>query len=228
MGYDTSHAIFSPDGRLIQVERAQLASEQGSLVVFSKQVDHIAVSFEKRTGNKLLIEDDINKIVLIDPIQNIFMTFSGFSPDFNIITNQARFICRYYRYKTGENINIEQLARELASFKQKNTVESKVRPYGVRSIIFGFSEEYQIYMVEPDGNYSEYNRGAIGNKHKVVMEHFENTKEHENDVLEGVFLVAQNDVNKVCGFKIKQDGVEMISSEYVKNYLQELAEQNSK
>lgn len=228
MSFDTALAIFSPDGRLLQVERAQLASEQGALVVFSKQPDHIAVAFERRTANKLLIDDDINKLVLIDPVQNIFITFSGFSPDFNVIANRARLICRQYRFDTGEDINVEQLARNLATYKQKNTIEGGKRPFGVRSIVFGFYETFRVFMVEPDGNYSEYDRGAIGNKNKIVIEHFENSEVHGNDTLEGAFLVAQNDANKISGFKIRRDGVERVPVEYIKDYIQELSNQNNK
>lgn len=228
MSFDTALAIFSPDGRLLQVERAQLASEQGALVVFSKQSDHISVAFEKRTSNKMLIDEDINKLVLIDPVQNIFMSFSGFSPDFNVIADHARWICRNYKYFADENINIEQLARKLAYYKQKNTIEGGKRPFGVRTLVFGFHEQFRVFMVEPDGNYSEYDRGAIGNKNKIVIEHFEKTEPHENDALEGAFLVVQNDINKICGFKIKQDGVERVGRDHITQYMQELSDKTSK
>ncbi|KAM0676085.1 hypothetical protein GVAV_000046 [Gurleya vavrai] len=164
MSYDTQLAIFSPDGRLLQVERAQHASEQGALVVFSKNENSIMLALEKRISSKMLIEDSLQKIFLIDNYTNIFMSYCGISADALCIRKKAILICRQYKYDTGEDINIVQLAQKLAEEKQRNTIEGEKRPFGMKTLLFGYYEGFRLFTIDPDGNYTEFKKGAIGAK----------------------------------------------------------------
>lgn len=221
MTYDTALAIFSPDGRLLQVERAYLASSQGPALIFTIHPDCIKIAMEKRP-NALVIEDELSKISLIDPLQNFFLSFSGLSPDSSEIKRSAIWMCRNYKYTTGENISIMQLAEKIADLRQKNTITGGKRPFGVRTVLFGFENEFKAFVIEPDGNFSEYKKGAVGNKCENVIKYFD---EKEGDVLEGIYEIVQNDVNRVCCLKITKSGVERESNDYVSEYLNRIYEQ---
>lgn len=221
MEYENSLAIFSPDGRLIQVEYAQQASEQGSLVVFSSDSEKVCISIEVKTHNKMLI--DQNKLQLVDRELNIWYTYSGLKPDSYIVLSQARLICRNYKIRTGTNISFEELAYELSIFKQKYTLDSSMRPFGLRSILLHVGDHPQVVIVEPNGNSCEYKCGAVGQKCTEVSKYLENL-DNEDIVyrsLSGLGKVVQSDKNKVSSYLITKNKCkeveENIISEIIKS-----------
>ncbi|KAM0672187.1 subunit alpha of proteasome [Ordospora colligata] len=205
MGFEEQLAVFSPDGRLIQVEYAQQASEQGSLVVFAVGSEEIVVSLERKTGNRLLIEEP--KMFMINEAQGIWMSYSGFKPDAYLVMNVARMICTSYKSSTGEDITIDQLARRVGEYKQRYTVVYHQRPFGVRTVLFGLSAKPIAYVIEPDGNFSEFYCGAIGQKSQKVCEYLE--KEERSDLVRltilGLMEVVQSDPNKISTFVISKE-----------------------
>lgn len=215
MEYENALGIFSPDGRLIQVEYAQQASEQGSLVVFSSDIEKICVSIEVKTHNKMLI--DQNKLQLVDKELNIWYTFSGIKPDSYKVINQARLICRNYKIRTGTSITFDELAYELSLYKQKFTLNSSMRPFGLRSILLHVSDTPKVYIVEPDGNYSEYKCGAVGQKSVSVCDYLE--KCDNDDVVyrsvSGLGTVVQSDKNKVLSYIISREKCQEVESDIV-------------
>lgn len=210
MGFEEQLAVFSPDGRLIQVEYAQQASEHGSLVVFGTGREQISVSIERKSGNKLLMEEE--KVFLISEPQGIWMSYSGFKPDAYLVMNMARMICFSYKNSTGEDMTIDQLARQLSEYKQRYTVVYHQRPFGVRTVLFGLVPSPAAYVLEPDGNFSEFSSGAIGQKSQKVCEYLE--KEGSEDLVRGTILglmeVVQSDPNKISCFVITRGGCERV------------------
>lgn len=206
MSYEERLAVFSPDGRLIQVEHAQKASEQGSLVVFSVDSDSISVSIERKSTNKLLVEE--TKLIPINEAQGIWMSYSGLKPDAYLITDIARLICRSYKTTTGEDMTIDQMARTLSDYKQRYTVVYNQRPFGVRTVLFGFNPAPVAYILEPDGNFSEFYGGAIGQRSQKVVEYLENACRDDavRATVLGLMEVVQTDLNKISSFVISRDG----------------------
>lgn len=218
MEYDNAQGIFSPDGRLFPVEYAQQASEQGSLVVFSTSSDKVCVSIEQKSHNKMLIEQ--NKLYKIDT--GIYYTYSGLKPDALKILNHAILICRNYKLKTGEDISIEKLAYDLSVYKQTYTVKSSMRPFGVRSIVMSHR---CVFIVEPDGNFSEYRSGAVGQKSVKICEYLEKC-ENEDLVyrsVSGLGLVVQSDKNKIKSYLIEKDGVRDVEESVVKEIIKSVS-----
>lgn len=215
MEYENVLGIFSPDGRLIQVEYAQQASEQGSLVVFSSDNEKICVSLEIKTHNKMLI--DQNKLQLVDKELNIWYTFSGIKPDSYQVLNAARSICRNYKIKTGTSITFDELAYSLSVYKQQFTLNSSMRPLGIRSVLLQVGDTPKIYIVEPDGNYSEYKCGAVGQKSVSVCDYLE--KCDNDDVIfrsiSGLGTVVQSDRNKVSSFIITKDECKEVKGDVI-------------
>lgn len=219
MSYDTALALFSPDGRLIQVERAHHASEQGALVAFTKSDDCITVCIERRSTSKMLVEDPSNKLVLIDPITNIYASFSGLSPDANFIRRKAALLVRQYKFDTGEDVNIVQLAAMLAGVKQQNTTSDNVRPYGIRTVLFGYHEGFRTFVIEPDGNYAEYVKGAIGSKCKAVVEYLEKSS-GESEAIEAVCQVINCEAANLSVFHIDKEKAERMNEDFIQDFVQ--------
>lgn len=223
MVYESALGVFSPDGRLIQVEYAQQASEQGSLVVYTSDESSICVSLERRTQNKMLVED--TKLFLIDQDQNIWMSYSGLKPDSYLVIEKARALCRNYKYACGEDMTTDQLAAKLSEYKQKYTLESKQRPLGLRTVLFGFEEYPKLFVVEPDGNFSEFRSGAVGQKSQKVCEYLEKADE-EGDLVRrsiaGMVQVVQTDVNKVSSYILDANGCMKVDDDVVAGIIREL------
>jgi 20S proteasome subunit alpha 4 len=219
MSYENALGIFSPDGRLIQVEYAQQASEQGSLVVFVVGEDLIAIAIERKSMNEMLIEQP--KLIEVDPVQGIWMSFSGLKPDSYLAISHVRALCRNYKISTGEDMSIDQLASRLGSFKQRYTLDGDCRPLGLRSVLFGFSPEPRVFVVEPDGNFSRYRKGAVGQKSQRVCEYLEGSDERDpvRESVLGLVEVVQSDINKVSSYVLRREGCSRVESERIGSYV---------
>ncbi|KAF9764485.1 putative proteasome subunit alpha type-4 [Nosema granulosis] len=223
MEYENNLGIFSPDGRLIQVEYAQQASEQGSLVVFSSVPGKICVSVEVKTQNKMLI--DSMKLLKVDTDQNIWMSYSGLRPDADKVLNSARIICRNHKILTGEDISIDALAYKLSKFKQKYTLGEGMRPLGIRTVLFYVGDSTKVIVVEPDGNYSEWISGAVGQKSSKVCEFIQENLSEDvvNLSVSGLGTVVQSDKNKIISYLIQKDGVEMVDSSTINDLIKNIS-----
>lgn len=224
MGFEEQLAVFSPDGRLIQVEYAQQASEHGSLVVFGVDSEKISVSIERKSGNKLFLEEE--KVFLLNEAQCIWMSYSGFKPDAYLVMNVARMICLSYKISTGEDIAIDQLARKLSKYKQRYTVVYHQRPFGVRTVLFGFEPSPVAYIIEPDGNFSEFFCGAIGQKSQRVCEYLE--KKEKEDLVKltilGLMEVVQSDPQKISSFVLSKKGCERVKDSTIMGVINSVAQ----
>lgn len=130
---------------------------------------------------------------------------------------------------TGEDISINILASKLANFKQRYTIEGGKRPFGVQSLVLGYCSKkgMECYVVDPDGNYSRYLCGAIGNKASLVVEYLEKAVIDESVTIRGMFEAVKNDVEKVRCFNVFKDRVEIVKDEVVKGVLDSLVTQET-
>ncbi|OAG29621.1 2S proteasome subunit alpha 4 [Nematocida displodere] len=201
--YDQALSVFSPDGRIFQVEYAQLASERGSPVIFFSDGKTIAVAIEKRSESKHKILSDLDKFREVET--GIYLTFAGIWPDSLILIDEAIMIARAYAYNTGEKIDIKKLALELSDYVQKYTITGGYRPFGIKMVLFGFAEGVPVItLIEPDGNYAMYRGGAIGQKSEKATEELEKHLDlpPTTAVARVLYTVAQKDPKKMSLYEI--------------------------
>lgn len=197
-GYDRALSIFSPDGRIFQVEYAQLAAERGSPVIFYTDGKTISVAIEKRAESRYKILSDLDKFREVE--RGIYLTFAGIWPDSLVIIDKAILIAREYSYRIGEPIDILKLCLELSDFIQKYTITGGYRPFGIKVVLFGFHNGNPIIsMIEPDGNYAMYRGGAIGAKSDKAVEELDKvlSESPTTAVTKVLYTVAQKDANKM-------------------------------
>lgn len=214
--YSRALSIFSPDGRIFQVEYAQLASERGSPVIFYSDENTIAVAVEKRAESKHKILSDLDKFKEVET--GIYLTFAGLWPDSLIIIDKAILIAREYSYRIGEKIDIMKLSLELSDFIQKYTITGGYRPFGVKVVLFGFYDSKPVIsMIEPDGNYAMYKGGAIGTKSDKAVAELEKTSNERPiiAVTKALFTVAQKDANKMSLFEITNESASILPQAHV-------------
>jgi len=182
MGYDRAITVFSPDGRLFQVEYAREAVKRGTTAVGVKAVDGVVLLVDKRVTSKLLVAESIEKIFQLD--DHMGAATSGLVADARALIDRARVEAQINKVSYDEPIGVEVLAKKICDFKQTYTQYGGVRPFGTALLIAGVEDsEARLFETDPSGALLEYNATGIGAGRAEVMEVFEE-KYHKDIKLE--------------------------------------------
>jgi proteasome alpha subunit len=162
MGYDRTSTMFSPDGRLLQVEYAKKTIRQGSTAIGIVCKEGVLLLTDKRFANRLIIGESVEKLFQIDG--HLGATISGFVSDGRILIEKARIKAQQHRVTYDEPIDVLELVRNICDMKQWFTQVGGARPFGV-SILFGGVDEdgeSKLFATEPSGIFFQYKAIAIG------------------------------------------------------------------
>jgi len=171
-GYDRGITIFSPDGKLYQVEYAAVAVRQGWTIIGIQGADSAVLISEKRRHAPLIDLRDLEKIFIIDT--HIGATFAGLGADGRVLIDYARIVAIRHRFIYDEPIDMESLVRSIGDLKQLFTQQAGVRPFGVSLIFAGVDlRGVHIYKTEPNGLYFRYYATAAGSGEQAVVEYLE-------------------------------------------------------
>ena len=167
MGYDRAIVVFSPDGRLFQVEYAREAVKKGSTVIAIKYNDGVVFAVRKK-ASKLIKAGE--KIYKIDHF--IGAATSGFVADARVLVDIARIRAQQHRLIYDENPSVVSIAKYLADRVQAYTQYAGVRPYGVSLLIGGVSNNnvIELYQTDPSGVLLECEARAVGKAEDKVNE----------------------------------------------------------
>ncbi|VVB74949.1 Proteasome subunit alpha [uncultured archaeon] len=192
--YDKAATMFSPDGRLYQVEYASKIVEQGSTGVGVVYADGIVLAADKSISSKMIIPESIEKIFKID--NNIGVVSAGLVGDARRLVGIARRQAQDNKMVFSENIQVETMAKEIAETKQAFTQYGGLRPFGVAFIIGGFDEKGpKLFETEPSGALAEYKAVAVGRNKDKAMEVFE--KEFKEGIsLSDAVVMAYKSIEK--------------------------------
>jgi proteasome alpha subunit len=172
MGYDRAITVFSPDGRLFQVEYAREAVRRGTTAVGIKAIDGVAVLVDKRITSRLMEPESIEKIFQIDT--HVGAATSGLVADARVLIDRARVECQINRLVYDESIGVEVLAKRVCDFKQTYTQYGGVRPFGTALLLIGAEDDKtRLFETDPSGALLEYKATGIGAGRATVMEVFE-------------------------------------------------------
>lgn len=176
MAYDKGISVFSPDGRLFQVEYAREAVKKGSTTIGLKYDGGVALIVDKRSASKLLEPRSAQKIHEIDDF--IGCATSGLVADARILVDEARKNAQIHRVNYGENIGVEMLVKKVCDYKQNFTQYGGCRPFGTALLVAGTDDlGAHLFETDPSGALVSYKATGIGNGRATVMDLFE--KEYE-------------------------------------------------
>ena len=159
-GYDRAITVFSPDGRLYQVEYAIETVKRGNIALGIKTKDGIIFAADERP-RKLQVVEESQKLFKID--QHIGIAAAGYIPDARSQVDNARFFSQSSKLVYDESVSIETVTKHIADQCQQYTQYAGARPIGVALIIGGIDENgNSLFLTDPSGTYIPYNAVAIG------------------------------------------------------------------
>ncbi|ODV97634.1 hypothetical protein PACTADRAFT_146 [Pachysolen tannophilus NRRL Y-2460] len=161
--YDSRTTIFSPEGRLYQVEYALEAISHAGTAIGILAKDGVVVVAEKKVTSKLLEQDtSAEKMYILN--DNMICAVAGMNSDASILVNHARVTAQNYLLTYNDDIPCEMLVRRICDVKQGYTQHGGLRPFGVSFIYAGYDDRYdfQLYTSNPSGNYSGWKAASVG------------------------------------------------------------------
>jgi len=187
MQYDRAITVFSPDGRLYQVEYAREAVKRGTTAVGIKCKDGVVLIVDKRVATRLLEPSSIEKIFKID--EHIGVASSGLVGDARSLVDRARIESQVNRVSYDEPIDVETLAKKICDHMQLYTQFGGARPYGTALLIAGVSDgRARLFETDPSGTLLEYKATAIGTGRPAVMKLFEDEFNSEASMSDAILL----------------------------------------
>ncbi|HHD15897.1 MAG TPA: archaeal proteasome endopeptidase complex subunit alpha [Euryarchaeota archaeon] len=172
MAYDRAITVFSPDGRLFQVEYAREAVKRGTTTVGLKFKGGAILIIDKRITSPLIEPTSIEKIFKVDDF--IGCATSGLVADARVLVDRARIEAQINKITYSERIPVDVLVKKICDFKQNYTQYGGVRPFGTALLIAGADDKgIHLYETDPSGAMMSYKAGSIGSGRSVVMEIFE-------------------------------------------------------
>jgi proteasome alpha subunit len=226
-GYDRAITVFSPDGRLYQVEYAIETVRRGTIAVGIKCKDGIVIAVEEKP-RKLQISDIAQKVFQID--DHVGIAAAGYIPDARSQVDNARFFSQSNKMIYDEPVEVETIAKHLADQCQQYTQYAGVRPYGVALILGGVvNKTPELYLTDPSGTYISYDAIAIGSGSDQVTDFLE--KSYKNDLslddaailaTAGIYLSSEDKEGtshiRMAQIKTETGLYELISNENITNY----------
>ncbi len=170
MGYDRSITMFSPDGRLLQVEYAKKTVKQGSTALGIACKDGVVFVVDKRVTSKLMVPEAIEKMFRID--DHIGATAAGLIADARVLVDRSQLRAQQHAVTYDTKIDVISIVKEVCDLMQVCTQSAGLRPFGVSMLVGGVEDDgdVKLFVTEPYGLYWQYKAAAIGEGEMEVEE----------------------------------------------------------
>ncbi len=210
MGYDRSITMFSPDGRLLQVEYAKKTVRQGSTAIGIVCKDGVVFVADKRVTSRLIVAESIEKMFKID--DHVGATASGIISDARLLVERAQLRAQQHRLTYDAPIPLLDIIKDLCDLSQMTTQSAGLRPFGVSLLIGGIDgKQPRLFLTDPTGIFFEYLAAVIGETEPDV-EKILQKKYRLNMTLEEGMRMAVEALQEVLG---KEFSLERLDIAYV-------------
>ena len=165
--YDRAITVFSPDGRLFQVEYAMELVNRGATILALRCAGGVVLGAEE-TIDPLEESEYSWKIFKID--DHVGTAIVGLSSDARILIDQARVHAQSNKLTYDEPIDTEVVTKRICDIKQLYTQHAGVRPFGVSMIFAGVDKTGpRVFGTHPSGTYRGYKARAEGAGRETVF-----------------------------------------------------------
>lgn len=212
MGYDRAITMFSPDGRLLQVEYAKKTVRQGSTAIGLTCADGIVLIADKRIVDRLVIPESVEKIFQID--DHLAATASGILSDARVLIERAQLRAQQHKVTYDTPVDTVTVVKDICALKQVCTQSGGLRPFGVSIIIAGIDADGpKLFETDPTGIYFQFRATVIGEGEQEIEEILSQEYSDKLTIEEGLKL-ALGALNKVLD---KNFNVDRVDAAYITN-----------
>ncbi|MFW5903826.1 MAG: archaeal proteasome endopeptidase complex subunit alpha, partial [Halolamina sp.] len=186
--YDRGTSLFSPDGRIYQVEYAREAVKRGGASVGVRTADGIVFAAQARARSELMEAGSIEKLHKFD--EHVGGASAGHVADARKLIDFARQRAQVNRLRFEEPVGVETLAKEITDHIQESTQIGGTRPYGAALLIGGVDPDGapRLFETDPSGTPHEWAATAIGGGNEGIRSYLEDHYEDELDIEAGIDL----------------------------------------
>ncbi|QSG08685.1 archaeal proteasome endopeptidase complex subunit alpha [Halapricum desulfuricans] len=185
--YDRGITIFSPDGRLYQVEYAREAVKRGTASIGVRTPEGVVLAVDKRIRSPLMERSSVEKIHKAD--DHIGIASAGHVADARQLIDFARQQAQINQLRYDEPIGVETLTKAVTDHIQQYTQVGGARPFGVALIIAGVADgQPRLYETDPSGTPYEWKALAVGADRNDIREYLEDNYEDDMTLDDGVGL----------------------------------------
>jgi proteasome alpha subunit len=186
--YDRGITIFSPDGRLYQVEYAREAVRRGSASVGVRTAGGVVLAADRQTRSPLIERDSIEKIHAVD--DHVGVASAGHVADARKLVDVARRQAQVEHLRYDQPIGVEALTKQVTDHIQQYTQTGGARPFGVALLVGGVDNgQPRLFETDPSGTPYEWEAVAIGGGRDDIQAHLEDQYDPDLD-LDGAVRLA--------------------------------------
>jgi proteasome alpha subunit len=187
--YDRGITIFSPDGRLYQVEYAREAVKRGSPVVGIRTEGGVVLAARKSTRSPLLEPESIEKLLPVD--DHVGVATAGNVADGRQLVDFARRRAQVEQLRYGQPVGVETLTKALTDHIQEYTQTGGARPFGAALLVGGVDPEPHLYECDPGGTPTAWKATAIGSNGSAIREFLEEEYDEGMSLEAGIDLALE-------------------------------------
>jgi len=207
MGYDRAITVFSPDGRILQVEYAKKAIDSGSLIIGVTCKDGVVLAADTHRFDPLIVKESLSKVDKVN--DNIILTSAGYIGDARILLSKARVKAQNHKITYGEELSGRGLARYISDICQNYTQYGGIRPFGVSFLIADVIDGPKLFSTEPAGIFFQFKSKAIGNGAMEANKFLEKAWKPNLTIEQGASL-AKDVFKKVLGKEFESNRLQFM------------------
>lgn len=225
--YDSLTSIFTPEGRLLQVENAIKNINNAGLCIGLVTKEGVILACEKESTSKLIEKGkNSEKIYKID--ENVAVAVGGLAADANLLIDYSREYSQNHYYKYKSFSSVENIVRYISDTMQIKTQFGSNRPYGAGFLYAGWDKiyGYQLYNTEPSGIFNAWKAHAIGKNDQSAQSLLKQYYENDLSLADGLKLTVKVlkkslDKNKMNGENVELFVLEKVGDEINQRFIKE-------
>ncbi|WP_254764432.1 archaeal proteasome endopeptidase complex subunit alpha [Natrinema marinum] len=188
--YDRGITIFSPDGRLYQVEYAREAVKRGTASVGLRTPDGVVLAANRQVSSPLMERSSVEKIHKAD--DHVGIASAGHVADARQLIDLARRRAQGEQLRYGQDIGVETLTRAVTDHIQEYTQTGGARPFGVALLVGGVEDgEPRLFETDPSGTDYEWQAAAVGGDRDTIQGYLEEHYREDLDIDGGIELAVR-------------------------------------
>jgi len=228
--YDYNNTVFSPDGRLYQVEYARELVNRGGTIVGIRCAEGVVLGSEE---NAEVLEEVGRSWKIFQVDEHMGAAIIGLGSDARVLIDQARIDAQSNKRTYDEPIDVEVATQKICDTQQTYTQHGGGRPFGVAMILGGVDKTGpRVFGTHPSGNYMRYKATAVGAGTETVLPILKEMYREDLTLEEGITLAVKCLVKalqarelplrvKIAVIPVATKKWDMLSDEAVKDYIKE-------